>query len=240
VSVSRSRRALDVAAAGGALVVLSPLLALCAALVRLETPGPALFRQTRVGEGGRPFTMLKFRSMRVDAAGPSVTVPGDRRVTRTGAFLRATSLDELPQLVNVLRGDMTLVGPRPEVPELAAKYPTECQVVFAFRPGLTGPAQVHHRDDAVLPPAPGAHDAVAVDGDALEQHYLYCVVPQRVEADLGYLRAPTLRRTLAVLVETVRYLAGQTPAAGPSDSSARVDSGVQRPFEHSPVSRSNS
>jgi lipopolysaccharide/colanic/teichoic acid biosynthesis glycosyltransferase len=235
VSVSKSRRALDVAAAGGALVVLSPLLALCAALVRLETPGPVLFRQTRVGEGGRPFTMLKFRSMRVGVGGPSVTVPGDRRITRTGAFLRATSLDELPQLVNVLRGDMTLVGPRPEVPELAVRYPPECQVVFAFRPGLTGPAQVYHRDDVMFAPSLGS-----LDKDALEQHYLQCVVPQRVEADLGYLRAPTLRRTVAVLVETVRYLAGQTPAEGPSDSSAWVASGVQRPFEHSPVSRSNS
>jgi lipopolysaccharide/colanic/teichoic acid biosynthesis glycosyltransferase len=208
MSVSRSRRALDVAAAGGALVVLSPVLALCALLVRLETPGPVLFRQMRVGEGGRPFTMLKFRSMRIGAGGPLVTAPGDRRVTRIGSFLRSTSLDELPQLINVLRGDMTLVGPRPEVPELAAQYPQECRVVFDFRPGITGPAQVRYRDDAVL--APGAD---ALDPASLEQHYLHTVVPERVEADLGYLREPSFRRTLAVLAETVRYLFGQTPAA---------------------------
>jgi lipopolysaccharide/colanic/teichoic acid biosynthesis glycosyltransferase len=232
VTVSTSRRALDVLVAGGALLGLCPVLVVCAVLVRLETPGPVLFRQTRVGEGGRPFTMLKLRTMRTGLGGPPVTAPGDARVTRVGRFLRSNSLDELPQLVNVLRGDMTLVGPRPEVPELASRYAPDCQVVFSFRPGITGPAQLRYRDDAVL-----AGGAGAVDPAVLEQHYLSTIVPLRVAADLEYLRRPTLRRTLAVLVATVSYLSGRTPSAAASD---RVDNGAQRPLTHSPVSRSNS
>src|SRR5437763_17067701 len=144
------RRALDVVAglAGLALVGL-PLLALML-LVRLTSPGPALFRQVRLGQGGRPFVIYKLRSMRLNTGGPEITMSGDPRVTRLGRFLRRTSLDELPQLWHVLRGQMTLVGPRPETPTLAGGYPPRCRFVFAYRPGLTGTAQVRMRAAGVM------------------------------------------------------------------------------------------
>jgi lipopolysaccharide/colanic/teichoic acid biosynthesis glycosyltransferase len=187
--MSGSRRLLDLAVAGAALLVLALPLAVLMLLVRLDSPGPALYRQVRLGEHGRPFTLYKLRSMRTGATGPEVTATGDPRVTRLGGFLRRTSLDELPQLWHVLRGQMTLVGPRPETPGLAAEYPPECRWVFRYRPGLTGPAQVRLRD-------------TKVDG----ADYFGVVVPARVAQDAGYLRDPSLRATLAVLAETARYL----------------------------------
>ncbi len=109
-------RWLEAGVAGALLVVVAPLFAALALGVRLSSAGPVLFRQERVGQGGRPFTMLKFRSMRVNGRGPQITATGDDRVTGFGRFLRRTKLDELPELWNVVRGDMALVGPRPEVP----------------------------------------------------------------------------------------------------------------------------
>lgn len=194
-----ARRALDIAVGLVGLTLGGlPLLALLLA-VRLTSPGPALFRQVRVGQGGRPFTLLKIRSMRVDHAGPEITVAGDPRVTRLGRFLRATSIDELPQLWHVLRGEMTLVGPRPETPALAAGYPTECRWVFAYRPGLTGPAQVRLRDADVLPPG------MPVDAG----FYLSRVVPARTAIEARFLARPTLRATFQVLADTVRHLLGR-------------------------------
>lgn len=196
VGVSWPRRALDVLLAGTALVALSPVLAMIAVAVRLESPGPVLFRQTRVGAGGQPFTMIKFRSMRVAADGPEITPRDDVRVTRVGRRLRRAGLDELPQLVNVVRGEMTLVGPRPETPALAARYPAELRVVFRYRPGLTGPAQLCMRDEDALAP-----------GDAeLHAHYFAEVVPRRVAVDLAFQAHPSLRATIAVLRDTVTYL----------------------------------
>ena len=199
VPISRARRGLDLSVAGPAILVLAPVLALIAVAIRLETRGPALFRQTRVGAGGMPFVLLKFRTMRNGAAGSEITERGDSRVTRLGQFLRSTSLDELPQLFNVLRGEMTLVGPRPETPALAARYPSGCDSVFRYRPGMTGPAQIRLRDADVLPEGEG-------DDHDLEAYYLTTVVPQRVQLDLEYLAAPTLRSTVEVLRDTLRYL----------------------------------
>jgi lipopolysaccharide/colanic/teichoic acid biosynthesis glycosyltransferase len=196
VRPSWSRRALAVGIGTSALVLVSPLLAVIAAAIRLDTPGPVLFRQTRVGAGGVPFTMLKFRSMRVVTGGPEVTVRDDGRVTRVGRRLRHAGLDELPQLVNVVRGDMTLVGPRPETPALAARYPTELRTVFRYRPGLTGPAQLHFRDEDSLPT--GAIDVQA--------QYLADVVPRRVAVDLDFQSRASVRATLEVLRETARYV----------------------------------
>jgi lipopolysaccharide/colanic/teichoic acid biosynthesis glycosyltransferase len=197
-----ARRALDLVAAGVGLVLLSPVLVLLALAVRLSSPGPALFRQTRVGQGSRPFTILKFRTMRAGSGGPQFTPAGDVRVTGVGRFLRHSGLDELPQLLNVLRGDMTLVGPRPETPALAGRYPQECRAVFTYRPGLTGPAQVRLRDKEALP----------AGGDDLEGHYLGELVRKRTVLDLEYLAAPTLGRTLGVMVETLRYIASPLTA----------------------------
>ena len=139
------RRLLDVTVAGVLLVVLAPLLALLALLVRATSPGRGIFRQTRIGRHGRPFVLLKLRTMRADAAGPAITAGADARITPLGARLRRAKLDELPQLWNVLRGDMSLVGPRPERPEFAerfAKTITGYGLRHAARPGLTGLAQI--------------------------------------------------------------------------------------------------
>ena len=201
--VSSGRRALDVAVSLTALVTLLPILLALAVLVRCTSRGPVLFRQVRVGAGGRPFVMLKFRSMSAGApGGPQVTTQTDQRITALGQVLRRTSLDELPQLVNVLRGDMTLVGPRPETVDLAARYPEDCRWVLQHAPGLTGPCQIRLRDREVLPPGP-------VDA---EEYYLSVLVPRRVAMDTTFLCRPTITATLAVLLETVGYLAGRRPA----------------------------
>jgi len=143
------KRALDLAVTVPALVILSPLLLLIALVVKLDTPGPALYRQERVGLGGRAFGMLKFRSMRADAekrTGPVWAKAGDPRRTRTGAFLRRTSLDELPQLLNILKGEMSLVGPRPERPHFIAGFARRVPRYMdrhAALPGLTGWSQAN-------------------------------------------------------------------------------------------------
>lgn len=185
------RRVLDAMFSAVTLLILSPILAVVSIVVRC-TGRPVLFRQDRVGQGGIPFTILKFRTMRPGPPGSLLTASGDSRVTRLGHILRAANVDELPQLFNILRGDMTLVGYRPETISLALAYPPECRQVFEYRPGLTGPSQLQLHDRDVL-------DASTTD---LELHYLRDVVPQRTRLDLEYLRDPTMRRTLALLVQT--------------------------------------
>lgn len=145
------KRAMDVVLSLAALVLLSPVLAAAAVAVAAETGFPVFFRHTRVGLGGREFGMYKFRSMVKDAAsiGPYFTASGDPRITRVGRFLRRTSIDELPQILNVLRGEMSLVGPRPDVPQqrsnyTAAVWEERCSV----RPGITGLAQALVRSEA--------------------------------------------------------------------------------------------
>ena len=196
------RRTLDVVGAGMGLALLAPLLGSIAVAVRLTSPGPVLFRQTRLSGGRREFTILKFRTMQVNRSGPEVTATGDARITTVGDFLRRTHLDELPQLINILRGDMTLVGPRPETPALAARYPHECRWVLEHRPGLTGPTQVRPRDFNDIPV--GVLDP--------ERWYLEHLVPQRVVMDATYLNLPTLAATIGVLIDTARHLISREPA----------------------------
>ena len=144
-----AKRAVDVAGASVLLVALAPAMAAIAAAVRATSPGEALFRQERVGKDGRPFTILKFRTMVKDAPRSALGTycyADDPRITRVGRVLRATSLDELPQLVNVLRGDMSFVGPRPDLPHHVARYSPEQRRRLAMRPGITGWAQVNGRN----------------------------------------------------------------------------------------------
>jgi lipopolysaccharide/colanic/teichoic acid biosynthesis glycosyltransferase len=194
-----SRRALDISVAAGALLLTAPVLAAVAVAIRWTSPGSILFRQVRIGQGNRPFVIFKFRTMRVDAGGPEVTAADDQRVTTIGRYLRTTGIDELPQLLNILRGDMTLVGPRPETPALARRYPGGCGVVFDHRPGLTGPSQVRLRDKDVLP----SRSQATLD---FEEHYLGRFVPMRTSLDLDYLADPSIRRTIGFLFETAAYL----------------------------------
>jgi lipopolysaccharide/colanic/teichoic acid biosynthesis glycosyltransferase/O-antigen/teichoic acid export membrane protein len=196
VPLGFSRRILDVCVACVALIVLAPLMVAAWIGARISTGASGIYRQVRVGEGGMAFTMLKLRSMKPGQGGPEVTASWDSRVTRFGRILRATSIDELPQFINILRGEMTLVGARPETVALASRYPTSMQTIFKHRPGLTGPAQLYFRRNA-------AHDEA---GD-VEATYISEQVPSRVELDLRYLADPSMRRTLALIVDTIAYIA---------------------------------
>lgn len=204
-----ARRSLDVAVAVAILGLVWPLFVVLAVATRLSTGGSAIYRHRRVGQGGIPFTLYKFRTMRAQTAGPEVTAPGDARVTRLGALMRKISIDELPQMVNVLLGHMTLVGPRPESVALAARYPDELQFVFRYRPGVTGPCQVLARDEKVLGQA-----------SDVEDFYLTKLVSHRVDMDLAYLRDPTLARTVRWLVITLLYLVS---TAKPRPSAAHAE-----------------
>jgi lipopolysaccharide/colanic/teichoic acid biosynthesis glycosyltransferase len=206
LSVSTARRCLDVVVASVALVLCLPVLAVVAATILLVDGRPVLFRQVRLGERRVPFTLLKLRTMESVSGGPGVTAAGDSRITRTGGFLRRTSLDELPQLWHVLCGTMTLVGPRPESAELAGRYPAECRFVLDARPGLTGPTQLRFRERSATPPP----------GWDVDAWYLTTLVPRRTASDLAYLRDPTLGRTLRYLVLTALQLVGLwSPASAP-------------------------
>jgi lipopolysaccharide/colanic/teichoic acid biosynthesis glycosyltransferase len=152
-AVMIAKRALDAVGAVVGLVSLLPAFVLIAIAIKLDSPGPVFFRQERVGEGGRPFRIFKFRSMVANAAqvGSALTVCADKRITRVGAFLRRSKLDELPQLLNVLGGNMSLVGPRPEVPEFMKLYtPEQRALIISMRPGMTDYAAILFRDEGSL------------------------------------------------------------------------------------------
>jgi len=173
------KRTVDFALAGGALLVFAPVMLLVAAVVRIDSTGPAIFRQRRAGRGGKPFEMLKFRTMVVDAeqrlpgllsvddlAEPVFKLRDDPRVTRVGRLLRRYSIDELPQLVNVLRGEMSLVGPRPEEVWLTDRYGDNERFRLAMRPGMTGPMQVHGRGDLTF------QERLAIEREYVENYSL--------------------------------------------------------------------
>ena len=147
------KRILDVVGSAFGLLLLLPVLAIVAVIIKLDSSGPIFFRQERVGLGGRSFRIFKFRSMVVGAAraGTALTVRGDARITRAGMFLRRSKLDELPQLINVLAGDMSIVGPRPEVPEFMKFYtPDQRAIILSMRPGITDYAAILFRDESSL------------------------------------------------------------------------------------------
>jgi lipopolysaccharide/colanic/teichoic acid biosynthesis glycosyltransferase len=193
------RRTLDVVASGTALVVCAPLFLAIAAAVKIGSPGPVLYRARRVGRGGQLFTLYKFRTMGPGAhvSGPPITAEGDSRVTPVGRVLRQWKLDELPQLYNVLRGDMSLVGPRPEDPMYVADYTDEQRRLLSVRPGLTSPATLAYRHEA----------AVLAAADDPEVTYREVVLPAKLAIELDYLRKRTLFLDLLILARTVRALA---------------------------------
>lgn len=186
------KRLLDVVAAGAGLMVLSPLFAVLAVAVKLSSPGPVFHRGERVGRGGGVFRLLKFRSMRVGEPGPGITRAGDPRITPVGQFLRRTKLDELPQLVNVLRGDMSLVGPRPEAPRYVDFYNAEQRRVLSVRPGITSPASLAYRSEEEQ-----------LIGEAWEQAYVERIMPAKLAIDLEYLARRTLLTDVGVIVRTL-------------------------------------
>jgi lipopolysaccharide/colanic/teichoic acid biosynthesis glycosyltransferase len=146
------KRIFDILAAAAGLLVLSPLLFLVSILIKVDSRGPILFRQQRMGKGFQPFFIYKFRTMAVDSAGGAglLTVGNDPRVTRVGRVLRRTKIDELPQLLNVVKGEMTLVGPRPEVPEFVESFRADYNEILKIRPGITDLASLKYRNEATI------------------------------------------------------------------------------------------
>lgn len=194
------KRAVDIVGAAGGLLLTSPVMAAVAVAVRVDSPGPVLFTQTRVGLGGREFDIHKFRTMTVAAPGESreaVTAAGDARITRVGALLRRTKLDELPQLFDVLVGHMSLVGPRPEVPRYVEAWNPELRpVILSVRPGLTDPASLAGIDE-------GAELARASDPD---RYYVEVLLPRKQAMYVTYVENASLGGDVRLVLATLRAL----------------------------------
>lgn len=186
------KRLFDIMASLLALVVLSPLILIVAALIRLDSSGPVIFRQRRVGKGGKPFNIYKFRTMIEDASklGPSITAKEDPRITQIGRILRHLKLDEIPQFWNVLKGDMSLVGPRPEVPHLTAYFPQEAQKIFSVKPGIFGTSQLSNIDEANM---------MAEEPDT-EKFYIEKILPEKIKNDLAYIHNRNPFKDLKILL----------------------------------------
>jgi lipopolysaccharide/colanic/teichoic acid biosynthesis glycosyltransferase len=195
-----AKRLLDIVASTAGLVVLGPLFLAIAAWIRLDSRGPALFRQERVGRGGEVFRIHKFRTMRSPhegSAGAAITIGADPRITRAGAFLRRTKLDELPQLIDVLLGHMSLVGPRPELPQYVAAYPAAIRAkVLSVRPGITDLASLQFRHESELLGA-------AADP---EREYREVVLPAKLRLAVEYVEHATLAGDLRLIALTLRAL----------------------------------
>jgi lipopolysaccharide/colanic/teichoic acid biosynthesis glycosyltransferase len=188
-------RLFDVACAAAGLLLLMPLLAALAVVILWNDGPPILFSQTRVGRGGKPFRIWKFRTMRAGSQGSAITAAGDGRVTRAGAVLRRCKLDELPQLFNVLKGEMSLVGPRPEAPEYVQLEEPIWQAVLQVRPGVTDLASLLYRDEEKLLGA-------SSDPNAL---YREKVLPAKLVLNLVYLRSRSFRLDLKLILLSIRY-----------------------------------
>jgi lipopolysaccharide/colanic/teichoic acid biosynthesis glycosyltransferase len=193
----------DIGVASVALLLLTPLLLGLALWIKATSPGPVLFHQERAGRHGKPFFIHKLRTMRHGASGGLLTVGEDTRITSVGRLLRHTRLDELPQLVNVLKGDMSLVGPRPEVPRYVAHYPAHLRErALSVRPGITDPASLHFLDEAKL---------LAAAPDP-EHTYIHSILPTKVAMAAAYAERATLASDMAVLWRTLKMLVSSRQA----------------------------
>ncbi|GGE03169.1 glycosyl transferase [Tsuneonella deserti] len=186
------KRAFDVVVSGLAILPAAPVIAACALAARRDTGASGIFSQQRVGRGGRLFTVYKIRTMRA-VGGPTVTTAGDARITPLGAKMRRWKLDELPQLWNVLKGDMSLVGPRPDVPGFADRLTGEERDMLRLRPGITGPATLKYRDEETL---------LAGQADP-ERYNAEAVWPDKVAINLAYMNDWSLGRDIALIWRTV-------------------------------------
>jgi len=187
-----AKRAFDVLVASTSLLVLSPLLLLAGLAIKLESRGPVLFRQERVGLHGKPFYIYKLRSMVAEqhGKGPQITDANDLRITRVGRLLRAIKLDEMPQLLNVLRGEMSLVGPRPEVPCYVAHYSDEQRQVLNVRPGMADPATIYFRHEETL--LAGVKDR--------ERYYVERILPRKLMLNRHYIERMSLGYDLKLIM----------------------------------------
>ena len=207
------RRVFDLFCATAGLACLVPLFALIAVAIKLDDGGPVMYSQDRVGKGLRKFRLLKFRSMFSGCAeGSLLTAPGDARVTRVGRFLRRYKLDELPQLVNVLKGEMQLVGVRPQVEKFVDIFPDEYGELLQTPPGITGPASLIFR-----------HEELLFLENSIEEHYIAKILPIKLEIALKYSRTRTFLSDLEILFRTV--LGFQSPST--AWERAKFDPAVQ-------------
>lgn len=214
------KRVFDVICALAALLVLSPVLLGLALTIKMSSPGPVFYRGVRVGLHGRPFRIFKFRSMVINAdqLGGASTADGDPRITSIGRLLRKTKLDELPQLLNVLAGDMSFVGPRPEVQQYVDMYTEEEKAILTVRPGITDWASLWNPDE-------GAVLAGAADP---ERAYLELIRPQKLKWQLAYVRERSFLVDLGILARTFWTVVSRRPPPALMDTSAPPLSGVKR------------
>ena len=187
------KRLFDVVCSALGLLFLSPVLILCALSVGLTSPGGVIFRQESIGKDGRPFIIYKFRTMRKDNAGLKISTSNDVRITSVGKILRKTKLDELPQIWNVLRGDMSFVGPRPEVREYTDLYTPEQRQVLLVRPGITGLASIRYRNE---------NDLLSTSADP-NRTYIEEVMPAKLALDLEYIPCACVSYDIRLILETL-------------------------------------
>ncbi len=192
------KRLFDLIASSVGLLLTFPIFVVCAVAVRLDSSGPVFFRQWRIGRQGKPFSIFKFRTMahQPEKSGLKITAEGDCRITRVGKWLRKSKLDELPQLFNVLKGEMSLVGPRPEVPEYVVFYNAEQVRVLDVKPGITGPASLAYIDE----------EKVLAGHSDKEAFYIQRLMAQKLELDLSYCRRVSFVEDLKLIFGTVRRL----------------------------------
>jgi len=192
------KRILDILFAAAALLILSPVVLACATAIYVDSRGSIFYAQWRVGRNGVPFRIIKLRTMvrGADTQGPRLTASGDPRITRVGRILRRTKLDELPQLLNVLRGDMSLVGPRPELPEYVAKYTARERKILDVKPGITGPASLTYIDE----------ETVLARSSNREQFYINHLMRDKLATDLAYCRTISLSNDVAIILRTAASL----------------------------------
>jgi lipopolysaccharide/colanic/teichoic acid biosynthesis glycosyltransferase len=217
--MTRAKRTLDLVAAAAGVVLVSPLCLVVAVLIKAEDSGPVFFRQERIGYRGRQFRIWKFRTMAPgsELRGLPLTVGRDVRVTRIGAWLRRLRLDELPQLLNVLAGEMTLVGPRPEVPRYVTLYSREQRRVLELVPGVTDEASIRYLDESAM---------LAAAADP-EQVYVDEIIPEKIRLSLAYAAHATVWTDVRVILATVRQLFW-SPAVSAVEAVRHPFAGVSR------------
>ena len=187
------KRIFDLLASAIGLILLSPLLLAIAVFIKLKMPGPVLFRQERIGRNGKPFTIFKFRSMTLDHQGSTISVKGEKRITPLGAFLRKHKFDELPELWNVVCGDMSLVGPRPDMPGYANQLVGEEKLILKLRPGITGPASLKYANEEEL--LAGVADPVKYNDEI--------IWPDKVRINLDYYYNRSFLGDMLIIFKTI-------------------------------------
>ncbi|HJV17820.1 MAG TPA: sugar transferase [Bacillales bacterium] len=189
------KRLFDIVMSLIGIIILSPIFILISLLIKLDSKGPVMFKQIRVGRGERNFKILKFRTMVTDAEkkGKQITVGRDSRITRVGHFLRKSKLDEIPQLINVLKGDMSLVGPRPEVPKYTQYYNSNQRRIFEIRPGITDLASIKYRDE----------NEILAQSDRPEETYIEEIMVDKLKLNLQYLSERSLLTDIKIIFMTL-------------------------------------